>query len=97
MNRKFTLMASDPNIPINPPGGPYFTQRLWSEEVAIALAESGDPISVNEPGYEFSNGRSFNTPPPSWVGQLISRVMAENNYSLLLESGDYILLETANG
>ena len=33
---------SDPNVPINPPGGPYFTQRLWSEEVAIARAEAGD-------------------------------------------------------
>ena len=55
-------MASDPNIPINPPGGPYFTQRLWSEEVAIALAESGEPIVAQEPSYEFSNGRKFVEP-----------------------------------
>ena len=55
-------MASDPNIPINPPGGPYFTQRLWSEEVAIALAESGELITNREPSYEFSNGRKFVEP-----------------------------------
>ena len=53
---------ADPNIPINPPGGPYFTQRLWSEEVAIALAESGEPIVAQEPSYEFSNGRKFVDP-----------------------------------
>lgn len=55
-------MASDPNIPINPPGGPTFTQRLWSEEVAIAMAESGEPITTREPSYEFSNGRRFVEP-----------------------------------
>lgn len=40
------------------------TTRLWSEEVAIARASdplaAGDPDK--EPGYEFSNGVSFNTP-----------------------------------
>lgn len=55
-------MASDPNVPTNPPGGPYFTQRLWSEEVAIALAESGEPITTRDPSYEFSNGRKFVEP-----------------------------------
>ena len=53
---------SDPNVPTNPPGGPYFTQRLWSEEVAIALAESGEPITDREPSYEFRNGRKFVEP-----------------------------------
>lgn len=38
--------------------------RLWSEEVAIASAS--DPLTADtdptkEPGYEFSNGRKFQT------------------------------------
>lgn len=37
--------------------------RLWSEEVGIAEADS--PLSAidpnKEPGYQFSNGRSFNS------------------------------------
>ncbi len=57
-------MESDPNVPINTPGGPTFSQRLWSEEVAIALAESGEIFTNKEPGYEFSNGRKFDTPTP---------------------------------
>ena len=40
------------------------SERLWSEEVAIAAAS--DPLTADtdptkEPGYEFSNGRKFNT------------------------------------
>ena len=56
---------ADPNVPINPPGGPTFSQRLWSEEVAIARAESGEIFTNKEPGYEFSNGRKFDTPTPT--------------------------------
>ena len=37
--------------------------RLWSEEVGIAAAS--DPLASldpnKEPGYEFSNGRTFDT------------------------------------
>lgn len=54
-------MASE-DVPINPPGGPTFSQRLWSEEVAIARAENGEPIDTREPSYEFSNGRKFVEP-----------------------------------
>ena len=39
------------------------SERLWSEEVGIAAAS--DPLSnldpSKEPGYEFSNGRRFDT------------------------------------
>lgn len=34
--------------------------RLWSEEVGIAEADA--IVRPGEPGYEFSNGRCFNTP-----------------------------------
>ena len=51
-------MASDPNVPTNPPGGPYFTQRLWSEEVAIALAESGEPITTGSRAMSSAMGGS---------------------------------------
>jgi|APIni6443716594_1056825.scaffolds.fasta_scaffold291879_3 hypothetical protein len=61
-------MASDPNVPINHPGGPTFTQRLWSEEVAIARAEAGEVLIQQEDiGYEFSNGRRFRDPKPQPV------------------------------
>lgn len=52
-------MASNDQEPYNPPGGPYFTQRLFSEEVAIAAAQSGDPITTQDVAYEFSNGQRF--------------------------------------
>lgn len=39
------------------------SDRLWSEEVGIASAN--DPLAaldqLKEPGYEFSNGRKFET------------------------------------
>jgi hypothetical protein len=54
-------MAAE-DVPINYPGGPSFTQRLWSEEVAIALAESGELLVMRDPSYEFSNGRKFVDP-----------------------------------
>lgn len=54
-------MASE-NEPLNLPGGPTFSQRLWSEEVAIARANAGEPITQREPSYEFSNGRKFVEP-----------------------------------
>lgn len=47
------------NLPQNHPGGPNFTQRLWSEEVAIARANSGEPLQTTDPAYVFSNGRKF--------------------------------------
>ena len=54
-------MASD-DTPLNVPGGPTFTQRLWSEEVAIANARAGEPIQPKEEAYVFSNGRRFLEP-----------------------------------
>lgn len=36
------------------------SQRLWSDEVGIAEAES--IVQPQEPGYEWSNGRKFVTP-----------------------------------
>lgn len=36
------------------------SQRLWSEEVGIAAAD--DLLPINDPGYEWSNGRTFETP-----------------------------------
>lgn len=46
------------NVPI-----PQVTERLWSEECAIADAADGmadkDPSKM--PGYEWSNGRTFNS------------------------------------
>lgn len=47
------------SLPQNHPGGPNFTQRLWSEEVAIARANAGEPLDAPEPVYVFSNGRKF--------------------------------------
>lgn len=39
--------------------------RLWSQEVAIAEAKSGEPPKPKnkEPGYEWSNGRKFDSGP----------------------------------
>lgn len=37
------------------------SQRLWSEEVAIANAK--DPLPVMDERYVFSNGRTFYTLP----------------------------------
>lgn len=51
--------VADENEPLSLPGGPTFSQRLWSEEVAIALANSGEPIDPREDAYVFSNGRKF--------------------------------------
>lgn len=45
------------------PPGVSVTERLWSEECAIA--DAGSPMGSldpsKEPGYEFSNGRDFNS------------------------------------
>jgi len=54
-------MASE-NEPLQPLGGPNFTQRLWSEEVAIARANSGEALDQREQSYVFSNGRRFVEP-----------------------------------
>lgn len=54
-------MASE-NTPINFQGGPNFSQRLWSEEVAIARANGGESLDPNEVAYVFSNGQRFNEP-----------------------------------
>lgn len=51
-------MASE-ETPINIPGGPTFSQRQWSDEVAIAQANSGEPIDQRDSAYVFSNGRRF--------------------------------------
>ena len=53
---------ADETLPLNIPGGPTFSQRLWSEEVAIARANGGEPLDNREVGYEFSNGRKFADP-----------------------------------
>lgn len=43
--------------------GVSYSQRLWSEEVAIAASLAGEPITdTRQPGYEFSNGTRFDTP-----------------------------------
>ena len=53
------MPEQDPNVPLQPVGGPTFTQRLFSEEVGIAAAESGLNPLTPDPGYEWSNGRKF--------------------------------------
>lgn len=52
------------DLPQKGTNGVAFSQRLWSEEVAIAASQGGAPLTGPEPGYEFSNGRRFNTPTP---------------------------------
>lgn len=39
------------------------TERMWSEEVGIAAScdDKADIDPTKEPGYEFGNGRKFNT------------------------------------
>lgn len=56
------MASSTEETPKNFPGGPNFTQRQWSEEVAIARAQSGEPIDNRDPSYVFSNGRRFLDP-----------------------------------
>jgi hypothetical protein len=51
---------SDPNVPINHPGGPTFTQRLWTEAGEVLIQQE-------DIGYEFSNGRRFRDPKPQPV------------------------------
>ena len=52
------MAEQDPNVPVpTPDGHPRFTQRLFSEEVGIAMANSEQNPLAPEPGYEFSNGR----------------------------------------
>ena len=55
------MATEDQTVPITlPPGaGISFSQRLFSEEVAIAAAMEGQPIDTRDPAYEFSNGRRF--------------------------------------
>lgn len=48
------MAADNPNAQI-----PTFSERLFSEEVAIAQAKSGESLNPNPPGYEFSNGTKF--------------------------------------
>lgn len=58
------MPEQDPNVPVpTPDGHPRFSQRLFSEEVGIALADSGINPLTPDPGYEFSNGRRFNAGP----------------------------------
>lgn len=56
------MAINENDILVSPPGVSY-SQRLFSEEVALAMAASGQVIVPNEPGYEFSNGRRFDTGP----------------------------------
>lgn len=47
------------------PPGVSMSERLWSDEVGIANADSplGALDPTKEPGYEFSNGRTFSSGP----------------------------------
>jgi len=51
--------SEDEPIALPAASGLSFSQRLWSEEVALATAREGVPIDSREPSYEFSNGRKF--------------------------------------
>lgn len=48
-----------------PTPGTSFSQRLFSEEVAIAQAHSGEALRTDDWAYEFSNGRRFTSAIPS--------------------------------
>ena len=56
---------ADPNVPINPVGGPTFSQRLWSEEVAIARAESGEIFNEQRAAMSSPMAAKFDTPTPT--------------------------------
>lgn len=52
-------------LPLPGANGVSYSQRLWSEEVAIAASMGGEPL-VNDnrqPGYLFSNGTKFDSGP----------------------------------
>jgi len=50
-------------VPQQGVNGVSYSQRLFSEEVAIAASLGGQsPIDIRQPGYEFSNGAKFDTP-----------------------------------
>lgn len=53
---------ADDSVPTSWPGGPTFSQRLFSEEVAIANTNAGEPVEQREEAYVFSNGRKFFRP-----------------------------------
>lgn len=55
------MTTEDPTVPIAlPPGaGISFSQRLFSEEIAMADAMGGQTLDTKETAYEFSNGRRF--------------------------------------
>lgn len=53
--RRRTLEMTGQDVPIIQPS----SQRLWSEEVAIADAR--DPLPPKDVAYEFSNGRKFDS------------------------------------
>lgn len=57
------MATSAEELPQKGINGVSYSQRLWSEEVAIAASMAGEPLSnlKSEPGYEFSNGRRFDT------------------------------------
>lgn len=51
-------MAFDENTP-QPAPNCNFSERLFSEEVAIAQASTGEALRTKDWAYEFSNGRKF--------------------------------------
>jgi hypothetical protein len=57
-------MATAPPVPAYKAQRPRVrvTQRLWSEEVA--LAEATEPVKPKDTTYEFSNGRRFTERQP---------------------------------
>jgi len=56
-------------LPQQGTNGVSYSQRLFSEEVAIAASLGGQsPIDIRQPGYEFSNGAKFDTPNDPYAG-----------------------------
>lgn len=53
---------SQPIITAPMPPGVSVSNRLFSEEVAMAAASGGEPINRQDVAYEFSNGRRFLNP-----------------------------------
>ena len=52
------MAANDETTPRATPGT-SFSQRLFSEEVAMAMASAGEPMRNSDWAYQFSNGRLF--------------------------------------
>ena len=63
------MPVTDETLPQPGVNGVSYSQRLWSEEVAIAAAMDGQPLTDSrQPGYLFSNGTTFDTPNDPYAG-----------------------------